>query len=95
MKRPIKVGQFYEDCAYHIVKCEEVYPVLRTHNLVGSRIVPVYYFSLLFYWITGRSRDWDVAGESLVDGSRPRSCSWRHCGLVRVEPDNTGVFRYV
>ena len=49
----IKVGDIYEDCAYHPVKC--------THS-DGD----------------------DVEGISLLDGSEPRSCSIKHCGVKKL-----------
>ena len=48
-----KVGDIYEDCAYHPVICEEI---------EGD----------------------DIAGVSMLDGSRPRSCSLRHCGVRKM-----------
>lgn len=55
----ISVGDIYEDCAYHPVRCTEV-------------------------------EDDDVTGVSLIDGSSPRSCSIKHCGvrkLTRADAD--------
>lgn len=49
----IKVGDIYEDCAYHPVKC------------------------------TLREGD-DLEGISLVDGSSPRCCSIKNCGVVKL-----------
>lgn len=33
----------------------------------------------------------DVAGISLVDGSQPRSCSIKHCGVQRLTSDQVSV----
>lgn len=52
----LKVGDVYQDCAYHPVRCTE---------LDGD----------------------DISGISLLDGSSPRSCSIKHCG-VRKMKDN-------
>lgn len=57
----VKVGDIYEDCAYHPVLCTE-------------------------------SDGDDVAGISLFDYSRPRSCSIQHCG-VRVLTVDEAVFK--
>ena len=55
-KQKFKIGDIYEDCAYHPVRCEEV---------DGD----------------------DISGVSLIDGSRPRSCSINHCGVVRLNDE--------
>jgi hypothetical protein len=53
-EQEIKVGDFYEDCAFHPCLCISV----------------------------GADGDEDgVEGISLVNGSGPRGCSARHCGL--------------
>jgi len=53
-EKDIRVGDFFEDCAYHPCLCIAV----------------------------GGDCDEDgVEGISLVDGSGPRCCSERHCGL--------------
>lgn len=53
-EKEIRVGDFYEDCAFHPCLCTSV----------------------------GADGDADcVEGISLVDGSSPRCCSARHCGL--------------
>lgn len=53
-EQEIRVGDFYEDCAFHPCLCTSV----------------------------GADGDEDgVEGISLVDGSSPRCCSVRHCGL--------------
>jgi hypothetical protein len=59
----VKVGDIYEDCAYHPVVCEEV-----------------------------EDEGENVSGVSLLDGSRPRSCSLQHCGvrlLTKEEADKS------
>jgi len=53
-EKDIRVGDFFEDCAFHPCVCIRV----------------------------GPEGDPDgVDGISLVDGSAPRNCSARHCGL--------------
>jgi hypothetical protein len=51
----IKVGDIYEDCNYHPVRCT---------------YVNAYYG--------------DIEGVSMIDGSSPRSCSTRYCGVVKL-----------
>jgi hypothetical protein len=53
-EKDIRVGDFFEDCAFHPCLCVAVGPEGDPHG---------------------------VEGISLVDGSGPRSCSARHCGL--------------
>jgi hypothetical protein len=36
--------------------------------------------------------DWDIAGISMVDGSGPRSCSIRHCGIQKLTKEETDVW---
>lgn len=38
-------------------------------------------------WWRPWRRDWDLCGVSLLDGSRPRSCSARYCGVRRLTLD--------
>lgn len=52
----IKVGDIYEDCAYHPVKCT---------NSKGD----------------------DIEGISMVDGSSPRSCSIKNCGIIKLSEE--------
>lgn len=52
----INVGDIYEDCAYHPVRCTF-------------------------------SDGEDVKGISMVDGSSPRTCSIRHCGVTKLTED--------
>jgi hypothetical protein len=34
----------------------------------------------------------DITGISMVDGSRPRSCSIRHCGVQKITKKEAGKF---
>jgi len=54
----ISIGDIYEDCAYHPVRCTEA-------DAEG------------------------VAGVSLIDGSSPRSCSIKHCGVRKLTQAET------
>ncbi|MDX2087354.1 MAG: hypothetical protein SFX73_05870 [Kofleriaceae bacterium] len=56
----IAIGDIYEDCAFHPVRCEGV-----------------------------EDEDGDVAvwGVSMIDGTRPRSCSLSHCGVIKLTED--------
>lgn len=53
-EKDIRVGDFFEDCAFHPCLC------------IGAG---------------GKDDPDNIEGISLVDGSSPRSCSARHCGL--------------
>lgn len=57
MDQPVefKVGDIYEDCAYHPVVCGEI----------------------------DTEEDY-ICGTSMVDGSGPRNCSLRHCGIRKL-----------
>ena len=59
-KKGIKLGDIYEDCAYHPVLCLE-------------------------------SDDDDIAGISLLDGSEPRSCSIKHCGIRKMKSEEVAI----
>lgn len=76
MKQPIEVGQYYEDCAYHVVYCTEVYPVYNATR-----------WSKLRMRLRLTPDDWDIGGTSMVDGSAPRSCSWNHCAPMKLTSD--------
>lgn len=60
----IMIGDIYEDCAHHPVRCEEIY--------------------------IGPGLD-DISGVSLIDGSRPRSCSLKHCGVIRLTENEAKI----
>jgi len=77
MRRPVRPGQIYEDCDHHPVLCYAAEPV---HNLAPSWRHPLRGLA----WFPD---DWDIMGISLLDGSRPRSCSARHCRPRRVSVD--------
>jgi hypothetical protein len=73
MRHRIQPGDIYEDCAYHPCLCYESTPVRNAQVKWWRR------------WL-GIADDWDVCGVSLLDGSRPRSGSLRHCALRRISP---------
>jgi len=51
----IKLGDYYEDCAYHPCICVKI-----------------------------NAEDDEILGISLVDGTYPRACSIRHCGVQKL-----------
>lgn len=53
----ILIGDIYEDCSYHPVRC-------RLVSIDGG--------------------DDTVMGVSLIDGTEPRCCSLRYCGVIRM-----------
>jgi len=65
-------GDIYEDCAFHPVLC---YLVIRRRR-EGSP-----------WWRLLLADDWDLCGISLLDGSRPRTCSVKHCAPQRITLD--------
>lgn len=66
-EKDIRIGDFYEDCAYHLCLCIAV----------------------------GPEGDEDgVEGISLVDGSFPRSCSARHCGLRLITAEEAILWKF-
>lgn len=74
MRKPIKVGEQYEDCSYKVAVCTEIYPWLISWR------------SRLWYYLTRRAARWDVIG-SYPEPNRPgdfSNCSWTHCGCIRV-----------
>ncbi len=62
----IRPGDLYEDCGLHVVLCLEAGPVRWGRSPWRRRIL-------------GIADDWDLAGISLYDLSRPRCCSAKHC----------------
>lgn len=58
----LKVGDIYEDCSCHPVRCTYI-------NIFKN----------------------DIEGVSMLDGSRPRSCSLFACGIVKLTEEEAKV----
>ena len=52
----INIGDIYEDCAYHPVRCT-------------------------------KNDGENVSGISMLDGTHPRNCSIKHCGVKKLSED--------
>lgn len=77
MRSPLRPGQVYLDCNGHPVFCTKAAPVFRDSGPWRSRL----FRSVMLAF--GHADDWDLTGISLLDASRPRSCSARHCRPAR------------
>jgi hypothetical protein len=72
-RRPgIRPGDIYEDCGFHPCLCYLAEPVRASR---GWRC------------LLRVQQDLDLSGISLLDGSRPRSCSTRHCAPRKLTLD--------